>query len=101
MGGLPAARIGDREDVLLQDWSPSMASSPLQRTSPEAGFLEGVYGDNMISQQNSSDVSSDPNEWSHSWAMRKQKKNQKITVNKGDGETTPLCWEKNKLTLTA
>ena len=31
----------------------------------------GGYGNNMISQKISLDVSSDPNEWSHSWAMMK------------------------------
>ena len=38
------------------------------------GGGEGVYGDNMIAQKISLDVSSDPNEWSHSWAIRKPKK---------------------------
>ena len=37
-GGLPTARRGDRGAVSLQDRLPSTASSPLQRTSPEAGF---------------------------------------------------------------
>ena len=32
--------------------------------------------------------------------MRKPKKPQKITINNVDGETTPLFWEKNKLTVT-
>ena len=66
MGGLPAERIRDRGAVSLQYRSTSTASSPLQRMSPESGFLGGVYGDNMIAQQNSSDVSSNPNELSHS-----------------------------------
>ena len=73
-GGPPAARRGDRGTVSLQYWSPSTALLPLQRTSPEAGFRGGVYGENIIAQQSSSDVSSNPIEWSHSWAMRKQKK---------------------------
>ena len=59
----------------------------------------GVYGDNMIAQQSSSYVSSDLNEWSHSWAMRKPQK-KRLTINNGDVETSPLCWEKNKLTVT-
>ena len=37
-GGPPATRRGDRGAVPLQDRSPSTASSPPQRTSPEAGF---------------------------------------------------------------
>ena len=28
------------------------------------------------------------------------KKRRKITTNNGDGESTQLCWEKNKLTVT-
>ena len=56
----------------------------------------GVYGNNIIANKSSSDVSSNPNERSHSWEMRKPKK----TINDGDGETTPLCWEKNKLNVT-
>ena len=59
-GGLPAARRGDRGTVLLQDQSSSNVSSPLQRTSLKAGFPEGIYADNMITQQSSSNVSSDP-----------------------------------------
>ena len=61
-GGPPAARRWDRGVVSLQDWSPSTALLPLQRTSPEAGFRGGVYGDNIIAQQISSYVSSDLNE---------------------------------------
>ena len=75
-GGLSAARRGDRVAVSLKYRLPSMVSSPLQRTGPEAGFRGGLYGKNMIAQQSSSDLSSDPNKWSHSWAMRKPKKNQ-------------------------
>ena len=69
-GGPPTAREGDRGAVSLQDQSPSTASSPLQRTSPEVGFRGGVYGDNIIAEKISSYVRSDPSEWSHSWAMR-------------------------------
>ena len=90
MGGPPAARRGDRGAVSLQDRSPPTASSSLQRANPEAGFRGGVYGDNMIAQQSSSDVSSNPNVCSHSWLMRKPKKNKEITINNSDGETTPL-----------
>ena len=46
-GEPPAERRGDIGEVSLQDRSPSTASSPLQRKSPEAGFRFGVYGDNM------------------------------------------------------
>ena len=99
-GGPPAAKRGDIGVVSLQDGSPSTASLPLKRTSPEAGFGGGVHGNNIIAQQSSSYVISDLSEWSHSWAMRKQKKNQKITINNVDGETIPLCREKNKLTVT-
>ena len=56
----------------------------------------GIYGDNIISQHSILDVSRNPSKWSHSWAMRKQKK----TINISNGETTSLCWEKNKLTVT-
>ena len=73
-GRPPAARRGDRGVVSLQDQLPLTASLPLQRTSPEAGFRGGVYGDNMIAQKSSSYISSDPSEWSYSWAMRKPKK---------------------------
>ena len=76
-GGPPSERRGGIGAVYLQDQSPSTASSPLQRTSPEAGFQGGVYGDNMIAQQSSSYVGSDLSEWSHSWEMRKPKKNPK------------------------
>ena len=34
-------------------------------------FPMGVYGDNMIAHQKKLDISSDPNEGSHSWAMSK------------------------------
>ena len=50
----------------------------------------GLYGENIFAQQSSSDVSSDPNEWSHSWATGKPKNPIKITINNGDSETTPL-----------
>ena len=63
-GGTPAARRGDRGAVLMQDQLTSTASSPLQRMIAQAGFRGGVYGDNMITQQISSYVSSDPSEWS-------------------------------------
>ena len=59
----------------------------------------GVYGKNMIALKISLDVSSDTNEWSYSCQMGNPKKN-KITNKNGDGETKPLCWEKNKLTMT-
>ena len=73
-GGLPAERKGDRGAVPLQDRLPSTVLSLLHRKSPESGFQGGVYGDNIIDKQSSSDVSSDPNEWSHSCKMRKQRK---------------------------
>ena len=91
-GGPPAARRGDRGAVSLHDQSPSTASLLLHRTSPEAGFRGGVYGENMIAQKGCLYVSSDPSEWSYSWAMRKPKKNRKIKINNVDGLTTPLCW---------
>ena len=94
MGGPSAARRGDKGSVSLQDWLPSAASSPLQRTSPETGFQGWMYGNNIINQQSSSDESSDLNEWSHTWAMSKPKKLKLKKINNGDGETTPLCWEK-------
>ena len=40
----------------------------------------GVYGDNMIVQQSISDVSSDPNEGSHSWARWEKKKQKRTTT---------------------
>ena len=48
MGGTSAARRGYRGVVPLQDWLTLTAPSPLQRTSTEAGFQGGVYGNNMI-----------------------------------------------------
>ena len=48
---------------------------------------KGVYGDNMIAQQSISDVSSDTNEWSHSWAMSKPQKTQNIN--------NQQCWRWN------
>ena len=72
-GGTPTERRVDRGAVSLQDRSTLTASLPLQRVIPEAGFQWGVYGDNMIAQKSSSDISSNPNEWSHSWAMIKLK----------------------------
>ena len=84
MGGTPAARRGDRGVVLLQDRLPSTAPSSLQRTISEAGLQGRVYGDNMIAQQSSSDEIGNPNDSSHSWAMKKPK------TNDGDGATRPL-----------
>ena len=98
-GGPPAARRGDICMVPLQDWLLLTASLPLQKTSPQAGFQGGVYGDNMIAMKSSSDVSSDLNEWSHSWAMRKPKIKIKISINNVYSEMTPLRWDKNKLTV--
>ena len=104
-GGPPSVRIGDRVTVPLQYWSILTMLLPLQRTRQEAGFQgEGgggeLYDDNMIDQQSSLDVGSDLNEWSHSWAMSKPSKTtKKITINKGDGATRPLCWDKNKLSV--
>ena len=72
--GPPTTRRRDRGAVSLQYRSTLTASWPVQRTSAEAGFQGGVYGDNMIAQKSSSYVSSDPSEWSHSWEMRKPKK---------------------------
>ena len=53
-----------------------------------------IYGDNTITQQISSNLSSDPNKWLHSWAMREPIKITKKTVDNGDGETSPFLWEK-------
>ena len=50
--------------------------------------------DNMITQQSTSNVIIKTNKLFHSWAMSKQRKKTKITINNGDGETTPLQWEK-------
>ena len=99
-GGPSKARRRDRGAVSLQYWSPSMTLLLLQIMSPVSGFWRGVNGKNMIAQQTSSDISSDPNEWSHSWAIRGKKINKSIKINNDDGETTPLCWEKIKLTKT-
>ena len=98
MGGPPMARRGDGGAILLQYRLPLTASFPLHITGPEAGFWGGVYGNNMISHQISLNISSYPNKWSHSWAMRKL--NKTITINNGDRETTPLFWEKNRLAAT-
>ena len=74
-GGPPLARRGDIGAVLLQDRSLLALSSPLQRMIPEAGFRGWVYGDNIIAQESSLNLSRNPKEWSHSWAMMKTKKN--------------------------
>ena len=57
-----------------------------------------INSNNIIAQQINSNIISEPNEWSHSWAMSKQRKPTKNNNENGDGETTPL-WKK-KLTLT-
>ena len=54
----------------------------------------------MITQKRTYDLISDPNYWSHSYTRRKQIKTTKITINHGDGDTTPLFREKNKLAVT-
>ena len=87
-GGPPAARIGDRGEVPLRDRLTPTESSPLQRTITEAGLQGGLYGNNMIAPQISLDVSSGPNEWSHSWEIRKPRKKPKRTTKNGDNETT-------------
>ena len=61
-------------------------------TSTESSFKGGgVYGDKIIAQKSSSDVSSDPNEWSHSWEMSKPINKTRITINDNGGTTRPLC----------
>ena len=76
--GPPSARRVDRVAVSLQDQFLSMASSPLQRTSPEAGFRGGGHMATIsLLRKSTFYVRSDPSEWSHSWAMRKAKNNPK------------------------
>ena len=53
-----------------------------------------IYGDNTIAQKISSNVISNPNEWSHSWAMRKPRKTKRKTISDGDGTMRSLCWDK-------
>ena len=54
-----------------------------------------TYGEDMIAQQSSSDVSIDPNEWSHSWSMGKPRKTKQkstaATVQRGH------CAEQNNI----
>ena len=90
-GGPPSAKRGDRGAVSLQDRLPPMASSPLQRTSPEAGFRGRLYCNNVIAQLSSSHVSSNPNEW-HTHGQWENPKNPQKTINNVDSETSPLCW---------
>ena len=45
------------------------------------------------------DGSSDPNEWSHSWVMRKPIKTRETTIIDSDGATRPLLLERDKLAL--
>ena len=99
-GGPTTARRGDRGVMSLQDWSQLTASLPLNRTSPEAGFRGGYMAKIWsISKLFRMEASIRMSGHTHGqWGN--QKKNQKITINNGNGETTPLCWEKNKLTLT-
>ena len=52
-----------------------------------------IYGDNKRAQKSSSNVSINPNEWSHSWKMRKPSKTTTTkTINGGDGATRPFFW---------
>ena len=48
----------------------------------------------MIPWKSTSDVISNPNAWFQSSAKKTRRKMIKITINNGDSDTTPLCWEK-------
>ena len=58
-----------------------------------------IYGYNTISHKSSSNISRNPNVWSHSWAMRKPRKTTKKKIGNVDGAKKPLCWEKGKLAV--
>ena len=59
-----------------------------------------IYGENTKAREIISDGSSDPNEWSHLWEMRKpRKKTEETIVDSGAGATSPLSLERKKLSL--
>ena len=51
----------------------------------------------MIAQVSISNLIGDPKKWLHSSVGRNNKKNQNITINNSDSETTPLGWEKKMM----
>ena len=76
-GGQPATIRGDRGVVSLQGWSPLTASSPLKKAKSISRHPRGGIWRQYDPSKSSSDVSSDSDEWSHSWVMRKLKTNPK------------------------
>ena len=58
-----------------------------------------IYGENTKAQERISDGSSNNNECSHSWAMRKPIKTTENMIVDGDGATSPFYLERNKLSL--
>ena len=46
----------------------------------------------MIAQKITSNLISDLNEWPNSVVRRKQIKTTKTTINRGEGDMEPLCW---------
>ena len=90
MGGPPAARKRNIGMMTLQDWFPSTVSLILHSIIPEAS----LYVDKIFAQQISSNVSSDPNEWSESRAMVKPRKTTNDEKNDHvEGATRSLFWE--------
>ena len=53
-----------------------------------------MYSYNIIAQKSTSDVISDPNEWSHSYTKRKESKNTKTIMKHGNDDMVPLQWNK-------
>ena len=88
-GGLPAERRGGRGVVPPSErrWGYRCGANTRSFTvdgavataenNSRSRIPMGVYGDNMIAHKSCLDVSSDPNEWSHSWEMRKRRKRSK------------------------
>ena len=61
------------------------------------GEIMIIYGDNMIAQQITYNVSSGPNKYSHLSMKRNDRKLQNTTINNGESETTPLCRRKKSM----
>ena len=59
-----------------------------------------IYGNDVIYQKNTSNISSNPKKWSHSWAMGKPRKTTRKMIDEGEVETTQLCWENKRYTVT-
>ena len=54
-----------------------------------------IYGENKKDCERIANVTSNPKEWSHSWAIRKPKNTTVKTIVWSDGATSPLSLERN------